>query len=133
VIPRRALQSQTRIETAGHSADLIADCQPDSAGGWVVELIPEDTSEFGSRAIKLIDARTNLAIGNAPVRLDFHQLDGMRDSRTMRTSALGYVFVPFGIVAGAAEDMWVVVPGYRRTRLDFAWQRRKTRLIPMGW
>ena len=47
-----------------------------------------------------------------------------------RTNALGYVFVPFIVVAKGADDRWLVAPGYNVAHIDFAWTRRKMYLEP---
>ena len=54
------------------------------------------------------------------------EISAARDPGRQREHAqLGYIFIPFEV---PAENTWVVVPGYRRARLDFAYTRRKTKL-----
>jgi hypothetical protein len=128
VIPKTALQAVTTVKTPGHDGDLIEDSEPAGDGGWAAELFPRDTSDTAPRPIKLIDARNGKAIAKAPVRMEFRATDGRWDSVTTTSNELGYVFVPFRVVMTAAEQSWVVVPGYRRTQVDFAWARRRTTL-----
>jgi hypothetical protein len=128
VIPKKALQPVTSIKASGYDGDLIEDSEFRGDGGWTAELFPRDTSDSPPRPIKLIDGRSGKPIANAPVRVEFTTKDARQDSVTRATNALGYVFVPDRVVLEAAERSWVVVPGYRRTQLDFAWTRRRTRL-----
>jgi hypothetical protein len=129
-IPTTVLQATVSLRTPGHFGDLVADSEPDGAGGWIAELFPDDSASTAPHAIKLIDARSGRAIANARVRLDFRARAGGRESRQAVSNSLGYIVVPLEVVARSAEDTWVTVPGYRRTRLDFAWARHRTRLRP---
>jgi hypothetical protein len=128
MIPTSTLQAVTSITTPGHHGDLIEDSEPADSGGWVAELFPRDYAESDTHPVKLIDSRSNKAIVDAPVLVEFRTNAGKLDSLRTATNALGYIFVPFRVVALAAEHTWVVVPGYRRAGLDFAWARRKTKL-----
>jgi hypothetical protein len=128
VVPTSAVQAVTAIKTAGYVGDLIGDSEPAGDGGWIVELLPQDSSESAPRPIKLIDRGSGRAIANTPVRVEFQTDAGKWDSVKTATNALGYIFVPFNVVVAAAEHTWVVVPGYGRTHLDFAWARRRTKL-----
>jgi hypothetical protein len=128
VVPTSAVQAVTSVRTPGHEGDLIGDSEPADGGGWTVELFPRDSSESAPHPIKMIDGPSGRAIANAPVRIEFRTDAGRWDSVKTTTNALGYVFVPFRVVVAAAEQTWVVVPGYQRAQLDFAWARRKTKL-----
>jgi hypothetical protein len=127
VVPTSAVQAVTAVKTPGHEGDLIGDSEPADGGGWTVELFPQDSSGTAPRPIKLI-ARNGRPIVNAPVRVEFQTDAGKWDSVKTATNGLGYIFVPFNVVVVAAEHTWVVVPGYGRTQLDFAWARRRTKL-----
>jgi hypothetical protein len=128
VIPTSAVQAVTAVKTPGHEGDLIGDSEPADGGGWTTVLFPRDSSGSAPRPVKLIDGRSGRPIANVAVRVEFQTDAGKRDSVKTATNALGYIFVPFEVVVAAAEHTWVVVPAYRRTQLDFAWARRKTKL-----
>jgi hypothetical protein len=114
--------------TPSYEGDLIGDSAPAEGGEWTAELFPRDPGDSPPRPIKLIDGGSGRAIADLPVRLEFNTKEGSPDSVTTTTNALGYVLVPFRVVLTAPEQTWVMVPGYRKTRLDFAWARRKTKL-----
>jgi len=128
VFPTRILQPVTTIKAPSSEGDLIGDSEPGDSGRWVAELFARDTTGSPARPIKLIDSRSHKAISNLPVRLEYRTDGGRWDSFRTMTNPLGYVFVPFEVVARAAEQTWVVVPGYRRTHLDFTWARHRTML-----
>ena len=125
VIPTRVLQFETSVGTKRHFGDLVEDSAPDGNGGWVVELTPQPADkEYYQREFKLIDARTNRAIANTPARVEFQESDTSGIWSTT-TSPLGYIFVPFEM---PVENTWIVLPGYRRTQLRFAYAERKTKV-----
>jgi hypothetical protein len=128
VVPTSAVQAVTSVRTPGREGDLIGDSESAGRGGWIAELFPRDSGESAPHPIKLIDGRSGRPIVNAPVRVEFQTDAGTWDSVKTATNALGYIFVPFNVVVAAAEHTWVVVPGYGRTHLDFAWARRRTKL-----
>jgi hypothetical protein len=129
-IPRSILQLGANVETSACYGDLIADSAPAADGRWVAELLPREPADApGPHPLKLLDAGTGAPIADSSVRISFG--GGNRRPRTFdsRTNALGYVFVPFEVVAASDPGrVWLEVPGYRRTLADFAWARRKHRL-----
>jgi hypothetical protein len=126
IVPTRILQPVTTINASRYEGDLISDSEPGDSGRWEAELFARDTTGSSARPIKLIDSRSHKAISNLPVRVEFRTDGGRRESFRAMTNPRGYVFVPFEIVARAGEQIWVVIPGYRRTHLDFAWARHRT-------
>jgi len=127
-LPTSALQAVTVVKTPGYEGDLIGESEPAEGEGWNAELFPRDSSDSAPRPIKLIDGRSGRPIADVPVRVEFSTKEGSPDSVSTTSNGLGYVFVPFRVVLAAPEQTWVVVPGYRRTRLDFAWAWHKTKL-----
>ncbi len=119
-LPRTALQAASSVETPAHAGDLIEDSRL-AGDGWVAALFPADSTGVGPRPVLLVDGRDR-PIANASVEIDYGRVGKV----TARTNALGYLLVPFAAVARAPDDTWVVAPGFRRTRLDFAWARRRT-------
>ena len=95
-IPRTAIQFVTSISTPTHSGDLIEDARRAASGGWVLELIPTDsTQDLPPIPLKLIDATSRRALANTTVRIDFPTDDGRSDHVEMRTNSLGYLLIDF--------------------------------------
>jgi hypothetical protein len=128
-VPPGIVQTITTVRTAAHaSASLVDDAELEN-GGWVLELSPNavlEASDLGARPFKLIDAKTGNPIANRAVRV----LIGDGSSFESRTSPRGYLYLPAEKVLTAIDRVAVVVSGYRRTRLDFAAVRFKTRMQP---
>jgi hypothetical protein len=129
VIPTGILQQVTTITTPSHKdgKDLIRDSEKDADGAWVVELYPNhvsDSSELGLRPIKLVDARSDRPLANIAVRIAF----GETESFEGKTNSLGYIFLPFEKALPALENTWVIVPDYRRTKIDFGGVNYRTKL-----
>ena len=129
-IPRGALNATANLKSATYSGDLVVDATPDSSGDWTIELFPEERADPGPHPLKLIDARTHKALANATVRIETRGASAQRDTVRTQTNALGYVFVPFIVMAKGADDRWLVAPGYKDAHIDFAWTRRKMYLEP---
>lgn len=127
-VPRSAMQPVTSIATPDHDGDLVEDSEPAAGGAWVAALLPRDTGGLAPHPIRLVDRRTQRPIANMPVRIEYRGRDGRAGTLLTRSGPLGYVFVPFVLVAQAGDDVWAVVPGYRRAKLDFAYERRRTEL-----
>lgn len=95
----------------------MRDSEKDANGAWVVELYPNHLSNsagLGVRPIKLVDAPSNRPLSNTAVHIAFGETDSFEGT----TNALGYVFLPFEKARPALENTWVVVPGYRRAKID---------------
>ncbi len=123
-IPTNVLQASSSVTAAGEEGDPIEDSEPESSGVWLTPLFPPD-SGLAPHPILLIDDTGGRPVANAQVDIDYRA--GPRSGRmASRTNALGYLLVPFEVVARASDSTWVIVPGYRRTQLDFAWARRRT-------
>ncbi len=127
LVPKGMVQQVTRINTPSHEEgrDLVRDAKQNAAGFWIAELLPNhifDGPILGSRAIKLIDAQTKRAIANRTARITL----GETETIELKTNVLGYIFIP---LEKAAEDTWVTIPGYRRSKIDFAAARYKTILL----
>jgi hypothetical protein len=129
-IPKSALNTTSNIKTAAYDGDLIADATSDAKGGWNIEMISEQCADLCPHAIKLLDARTREPIANKSVLIEIRGTDA-HDVASVTSNALGYVLVPFVIVAKGPESSWVVVEGYRDGKLDFAATRRKLKLVPL--
>ncbi len=126
-IPTGVLQASSSVRAAGEEGDPIEDSEPESSGVWLTPLFPPD-SGLAARPILLIDGGSGRPIANAQLEIEYRSPDGRSGRMAGATNALGYLFVPFAVIARAAESCWVVVPGYRRTRLDFGWAGRRTLL-----
>jgi hypothetical protein len=128
-VPTNAFQAVTSIATTTYaSASLIDDAEQQN-GLWVVDLIPKSVLNSSDRLVhrfKLIDASTNKAIVSSELRVSA----GARGAFDASTSPRGYLFIPDERVASDLDRVWVVVPGYERTRLDFGAVRYRTRLKP---
>jgi hypothetical protein len=129
-IPKSALNATANLKSATYSGDLVTDATPDASGDWTVELFPEEQGDPGPHPLKLIDARTHRVVANAAVRIETRGTSGQRDTVSARSNALGYVLVPFIVVAKGADNSWLVAPGYKDAHIDFAWTRRKMYLTP---
>ena len=81
-------------------------------------------------AIKLLDYRTREPIANTSVLIEIRSATS-HNVASVTSNALGYVLVPFTIVAKGAESSWLVVEGYRDAKIDFAATRRKLSLRPL--
>jgi hypothetical protein len=128
--PRSYLNVTANLKSATYNGDLVADATPDANGGWTMELFPEETGDPGPHPLKLIDARSHKVVANATVRIEIRGASGRRDSVSATSNALGYVFVPFAVVAKGADSSWLVAPGYKEAHIDYAWMRRKMYLTP---
>jgi hypothetical protein len=131
-IPSSNLQFSTNIETDSLSGDVIEDSVAASDEIWVVELLPlaQDYEHPSGppRPLKLVDAATGKAIADAPANFEMRRAGEMRSVFNTRSNALGYVFLPNDLPAGALQNTWVIVAGYRTTHVDFAWARHRTLL-----
>jgi hypothetical protein len=134
-MPKSLLQASTSIQAASFSGDLIDDSQLAPELTWTVDLLPEPSAlaepSESPRPIKLINAHTGAGIANASVRIEYGRHTGKPRILDIRTNALGYVFLPFEIPDGAANDTWVVLPGYHPGRIDYAWARHRIGLKPL--
>lgn len=126
VIPRSALNTMASITSASYHGDLAGDAAPATGGGWTLELFPETGAEPAPHPLKLLDATTHQPISNVTLRIEARNSGGFPNMMSLTSNALGYVFVPADFVAHGSETSWIVVPGYREARVDFAWARRKT-------
>ena len=129
-IPKSTLNTTANIKTASFNGDLTNDATSDAKGGWSIELFSDECPDLCPHPIKLLDARTREPIANRSVLIEIRSATA-HDVASVTTNALGYVLVPFAIVAKGAENSWVVVEGYRDGKLDFAATRRKLRLQPL--
>ena len=121
-IPRRLFQESMSASTAGFAADLAEDAYQvaGESGGWVLDMLPSDSSSADKRPIKLVDASSGRPVASRRVRVDYRTPLSGRDTMTLTSSGLGYIFIPTLGVAGTFEDVWAKAPGYRRTRIDFS-------------
>ncbi|MEO6210621.1 MAG: hypothetical protein ABIQ10_10905 [Gemmatimonadaceae bacterium] len=126
VIPRSALNTTASITSASYHGDLAGDASPAAGGGWTLDLFPETGTDPAPHPLKLLDATTHQPIANVTLRIEARNSGGFPNMMSLTSNALGYVFVPADFVAHGAQTSWVVVPGYRDARVDFAWARRKT-------
>ncbi len=124
MIPTAVLRPNTTIEAPGHDAMDIADAESDAGGGWTAELPPKDTAGPGPESLKLVDARTDRPIASTPVRIEY-RVAGQTAELATATNALGWVFVPFRVLARAPRDTWLELPGFRRTRVDFSFAQHR--------
>jgi hypothetical protein len=128
-IPTSYLQDSTQIETESLSSDLIEDTEAANDQVWVAELLPLPSAyEYPPgppHPLKLIDAATGKAIADAPAAFELRRAGETRPVLDTRTNALGYVFLPDDLPAGALQNTWVIVAGYRTTHVDFAWARHR--------
>ena len=129
-IPKSALNTTANIRSGAYTGDLVGDATSDAKGGWSIEMLSEDCAELCPHPIKLLDARTHAPIANKPVLIEIRSATA-HDVASVTSNALGYVLVPFAIVAKGSESSWVVVEGYRDAKIDFAAVRRKLKLQPL--
>ena len=122
-IPTSVLNASVSLTSGEYHGDLVADASPGEHGEWTLELLPEANSNQPSHPLKLTDARTHRPIANTPVRIESRI--GVSTSVNATTNALGYVFVPFAMMAKGEENCWIVAPGYRDAHVDFAWVRHR--------
>jgi hypothetical protein len=128
-IPRSALNTTANIKTAGYDGDLVGDATSDAKGEWSVELFSDACADLCAHPIKLRDARSHEPIANALVLIEIRSTTA-HDVASATSNALGYVFVPFVIMAKGTEDSWVIVDGYRDAKIDFAASHRKIQMKP---
>jgi hypothetical protein len=128
LVPTRVLQRSTTVRTPAGEGDLIGDAEPRDSGQWIAELFARDSTGKEGNPIKLLDGRSRKAIASRRAELQYQTADGQWDTVTATSNSLGYIFVPLEVVARAEDRAWVVVQGYRKTHVDFAWTRRKTLL-----
>lgn len=126
VIPHSALNTTASITSASYHGDLAGDAAPATSGGWTLELFPEQGADPEPHPLKLIDATTHQPLANVTLRIEARNSGGLPNMMSLTSNALGYIFIPTDFVAHGAETSWVVVPGYRDARVDYAWARRKT-------
>lgn len=123
-IPAGILQTTVHVDTDALTGDLIADSAPTKDQTWVVELLPQPstyTSPPGApRPLKLIDASTGIGIADSRAHFELRRSDSTQPVFETRSNALGYVFLPFDLPAGALQNTWVLVAGYVATHVDFA-------------
>jgi hypothetical protein len=128
-IPRSALNTTANIKTAGYDGDLVGDATSDAKGVWSVDLFSDGCANLCPHPLKLHDARSHEPIANALVLIEIRSAT-THDVASATSNALGYVFVPFVIMAKGMDDSWVIVEGYRDAKIDFAAARRKIMLEP---
>jgi hypothetical protein len=128
-IPRSALNTTANIKTAGYDGDLVGDATSDATGVWSVDLFSDGCADKCPHPLKLHDARSHEPIANALVLIEVRG-DTTHEVASATSNALGYVFVPFVIMAKGVEDSWVIVEGYRDAKIDFAAARQKILLEP---
>jgi hypothetical protein len=129
-LPKSALNTTANIKSAAYTGDLIGDATSDGKGAWNVEMFSDECPDLCPHPIKLLDARTHEPIANKSVLIEIRGATA-HDVASVTSNALGYVLVPFIIVAKGADSSWVVVEGYRDARIDFAAARRKLSLKPL--
>jgi hypothetical protein len=122
-IPTTVLNASVNLTSGVYHGDLASDASPGEHGAWALELFPDDSSNQPAHPLKLTDARTHEAIANTPVRIESRI--GGNTFVNATTNALGYVFVPFAVMAKGEDNCWIVAPGYRDAHVDFAWVRHK--------
>ena len=126
VIPTEFLQQTTDISTPSHRGgkDLISGSERAMDGAWVVELIPNRTRDSwpSSYRLKLVDAETNEPLINTHVGVSLAQGESLEG----KTNSLGYIF--FHVEKAVGKDGWVVVSGYRRTKIEWGWVNYKVKL-----
>ena len=133
VVPTSIIQQATTISAGRASGDLVQDSEPGPGGAWVAELMPEDTTELSPRPLKLVDARSGRPLAHVRARLQYPGAGGRPAELRLTTNALGWILVPFEVVARGADNTYVEVPGYRRTHVDYSWVHRRTELKKRLW
>lgn len=132
-IPRTAIQVVANISTSRHSADLIEDAKRARGGGWVVELVPEDsTQDLPPVPLKLVDAKSGRALANVTARIDFPTESGGRDHVEMRTNSLGYLIIDFTPANARlfAESSQLTVAGYKPVHFEEIHRPQTLVLVP---
>jgi hypothetical protein len=122
-IPKSAMNTATTVKSGAYFGDLVVDAIRGEKGEWTLELFANGEEDNPPHPLKLIDAHTRKAIANTAVRIESR--GGKGKPVRARSNALGYVLVPFDVVAQDEEDSWLVVPGYRDAHIDFGWVNRK--------
>jgi hypothetical protein len=124
LIPTNILQRSTDISTPSHRGgkDLIGGSEQDMDGAWVVELLPNLTLDSwpNSYRLKLVDAKSNRPLINTQARI----LRASGVSFVGKTNSLGYIFFP----NYRMDEDWVVVSGYKRTKINWGWVNYKMKL-----
>ncbi len=132
-IPTSEIQSSTQIETESLTGDLIDDSEAASDTVWIAELLPLESTYADPpgppRPLRLIDGTTSKAVADADASFELRRGGESRVLFKTRTNDFGYVFLPKDLPAGALENTWVVVSGYRTTHVDFAWAAHRIRLV----
>jgi len=119
-VPEEAAQGELHVVIGGYEqmGAVTPQAAHDSQGERVVELIPSeilDAGHLGTRAFKLVDARTGKPVANAKAHVEF----GDGQSTDLQSTALGYIFVSLVDCKPKVAATQVVVPGYGRKALDF--------------
>jgi hypothetical protein len=126
-IPKSALNTTANIKSAAYNGDLVGDATSDTKGGWNIAMFSEQCADICPHPIKLLDSRTREPIANKAVLIEIRST-ASHEVASVTSNALGYVLVPFVIVAKGADSSWLIVDGYRDAKIDFAAARRKTML-----
>jgi hypothetical protein len=125
VIPTNILNISTHISTPAHrgGGNLISGSKKDMSGAWVVKLIPNRTLDPWpySYRLKLVDAESNRPLVKTQVRVSFDE----NESFERKTNSLGYIAFPIEKVGMSG---WVVVTGYRRTKIEWGRVNYKMKL-----
>ena len=116
LIPANILNVSTHISAPGYQreTDLIGGAEENIHGVWVVELIPNHTSDRSGPhldSLKLIDAQSNKPLINRSVHFSFANGEGFKG----KTNSLGYIFFP---IDKTKIEGSVAVSGYRRKEFD---------------
>jgi len=127
-VPHNVFQWSMSVTAGEHYGDLAKDAYENPNGGWVLDMLLHDTADVSRLPIKLVDARSGRPVANQKVHIDYRTPLFDRDTMTLTSSGLGYIFVPSIGVTGSFEDVWVVAPGYRRTRIDLDDPHQTTQL-----
>jgi hypothetical protein len=127
IIPTNIFRQNTDISTPAYRGgkDLIGGSEQDIDGGWVIELIPNRTFDSSGPylyRLKLVDAESNRPLINTQVAVSFNEGESFEG----KTNLLGYIFFPLREMKG--WDEWVVVTGYKRTKINWGWVNYKMKL-----
>ncbi|MGC3981045.1 MAG: hypothetical protein QM808_07300 [Steroidobacteraceae bacterium] len=120
-IPHALLLATVTLDTGTLAGDLIEDSRRSSGGIWTVELLPKVSLPDGTstrRPLKLLDARSEEAIHDRAVRVEFRLRKSTHEPLSMTSNALGYIFLPPDIPAGAQNRAYVAVAGYQPAKID---------------
>ena len=129
-IPKASLNTTANIKPGHSTATSLAMRRTTRRVAGTSICFSEECPDLCPHPIKLLDARTHDPIVNRSVLIEIRGAT-VHNVASVTSNALGYVMVPFIIVAKGADSSWVVVEGYRDAKLDFAATRRKLRLQPL--